>query len=158
MKIKCLALLIVLMVIPLSKAETWGIPKIEEKQMTLKNTGKIALEIMINEIIKIVDSKFDGTIRLVWADDTFSDSARLLRSELINKGIAPERVILTPRSGGYKNNAVTGLEIWMRQIVIRLPECDYASQNYHFNNSGTQNCALNNARNSSIINLNDYFF
>lgn len=126
--------------------------------MTLKNTGPVALEIMLNEIISMVGNNFDGTIRLVWADDSFSDSARILRSELIRKGIAPERVLLTPRSGGYKNNAVTGVEVWLRQVVMRLPECDYASQSYRFNNSDTQGCALNNARHSSIINLNDYFF
>lgn len=159
MKSKCFALLLMSALIPRSEAETWGVPKVEEKQMTLKNTGPVALEIMVNEIISKAGNKFDGTIRLVWADDTFSDSARLLRSALINNGgIAPERVLLAPRSGGYKNNAVTGVEIWMRQVVMRLPECDYASQNYRFDNRDTQGCALNNARNSSIINLSDYFF
>ncbi|VYU44807.1 hypothetical protein [Metakosakonia massiliensis] len=158
MKGRVWILLTMLLLTPCSQAETWGLPKVDEKQMTLKNTGPVALEIMVNQIINQAGDNFSGTIRLVWADDTFSETARLLRSALIGKGIAPERVLLTPKSGGYKSNAVTGIEVWIRQIVMRMPECDYAAQNYRFRDNETQGCALNNARNSSIINLNDYVF
>ncbi|MRT58053.1 hypothetical protein GJV11_18230 [Enterobacteriaceae bacterium RIT693] len=158
MKSSGCVLLLTLFLAPCLQAETWGDPRIEERDMTLTNTGPIALEIMVNKIIGQSINKFDGNIRLGWADDNYSETARQLRSALIKKGIAPERVLLTRKSGGYKNNALVGIEIRIRHIVMRLPECDYLSQNYRFNNNETHGCALNNTRNSTMVNLNDYFF
>lgn len=126
--------------------------------MSLTHTGPVAQEMMVNQILHLLGNKFDGSVRLSWADDRYADSARWLRMMLIKKGIAPDRILLTRKSGGYQNNAVTGVDIWIRRIVMRLPECDYSAQNYRFNNNEAQGCALNNTRNSAIVDLNDYFF
>ncbi|OON42167.1 hypothetical protein BTJ39_03185 [Izhakiella australiensis] len=126
--------------------------------MSLTHTGPVAQEIMVNQVMHLIGTKFEGSIRLSWADDNYSDAAHQFRSALIQKGIAPERILLMRKSGGYQRQAVTGIEVWIRRIVMRLPECDYASQRYHFNNNESLGCALNNTRNSAIIDLNNYFF
>lgn len=156
MKINGYLFLTMFVLSPCLAAETWGIPRFEERKLSLTNTGPVAQEIIVNQVMNQPGNKFDGVIRLLWADDRYSDSARQLRQMLIQKGISPERIILKRKSGGYQNNAVTGVEVWVRRIVMRLPECEYSSQNYRFNKNEIQGCALNNTRNSAVVILNDY--
>lgn len=158
MKISGYLLLAVLLLAPGLQAETLGIPKIEEQKMSLTCTNTAAQEMMVNRLMTLTGTSFDGTIRLAWADEACSYAARQLRLTLIAKGIRPERILLSQRRAGNPVNAITDVEVSIRHIVMRLPECDYAAQSYRFNNNASLGCAVNNTRSSAIINLNDFLF
>lgn len=158
MKTLCCLLLAVVALASAAHAESWRMPRVDERQLQLSDTGQVALEIMAGQILSLTGPRFSGSIRLVWVDDGFAGSARMLRSMLISKGIAPERVVLAPESGGYQRQAVSGLEIRIRQIVLRLPDCHYAEQNYRFDYRDDLGCALNNTRSAIISNPNKFYF
>ncbi|POD97227.1 hypothetical protein BV924_00065 [Pectobacterium odoriferum] len=137
-------------------ADSRGIPRVNEHKLQLNETGQIALEVMAGQVMAQTGKGFSDIIRLVWADGRFASSAKTLRSMLIGKGISPERILLIQESGGYQREAVSGLNIWIRQVVLRLPECNYAAQNYRFNYRDELGCAVNNTRSSIIINPNKF--
>lgn len=158
MKTFCCLLLTVMAWASAAHAESWRMPRLDERQLQLSDTGQVSLEIMAGQILALSGKRFSGSIQLVWVDDRFTDSAKTLRSMLIAKGIAPERILLIPESGGYQQQAVRGLEIWIRQVVLRLPDCNYTTQNYRFDMRDELGCALNNTRSATMSNPNKFYF
>lgn len=144
----CLTLLIPIM----SHAETYGLPQIYEQKLTLNDTGRVATEVMSGEILSKVSTHFNGTIKLVWAEDEYVSSAQELRQKLIEGGIAPEHVLIEHASGGFTSSAVSGVKILIQEIIMRLPECDYSAKGYSFDYHDELGCAINNTRSISIIN------
>ncbi|WP_345829845.1 hypothetical protein AAGR22_01315 [Erwinia sp. HDF1-3R] len=135
-----------------------NLPQITEHYLSLSSHSQIASEIAVGQVMEFVGADFNGLIRLTWSDAAFTPTAQILRNQLMSKGIPLERVVLKMDRGGFRPRTANGIEIQIESIRLRLPECNYASQDWHFSSAIDAGCALNNTLSSSLINPEKYFF
>ncbi|MFU9139078.1 hypothetical protein [Erwinia tasmaniensis] len=135
-----------------------NLPQITEHNLSLSSHSQIAREIAVGQVMEFAGPKFNGLIKLTWSDTAFTPTAQILRNLLMSKGIPLERVVLKMDRGGFHPRSAEGIEIKIESIRLRLPECNYASQDWHFSSAIDAGCALNNTLSSSLVNPEKYFF
>lgn len=132
--------------------------QIGTQQFTLSSQDTISQEVLLGSIMRNVPKDFNGEIKLVWTNQSYAEAARSLRTSLIERGIAPYRIQLIHDMGGYREMGSDGVQIYLQQIILRLPECRDRTLSYHFDNHADQGCALTNTLSRTLVNPFLYVF
>ncbi|RWR03305.1 hypothetical protein ED28_03135 [[Pantoea] beijingensis] len=129
-----------------------GLPFLKP-DVVLSTPDTITREVAVGKIMSQVKGDFRGRILLIWNNSRFNESANKLRSDLIQRGIAPYRIELVQDVGGYRKYNNSGIKIHIQQMIKQQRECQDKNYNYKFNRYSDQGCALGNLLDRSLVDI-----
>jgi hypothetical protein len=115
----------------------------------------ISVEVLAGKIAYDAGKGFSGEVYLYWNNNDFTQFAQHIRKELIAHGINPYQIILKQERGGFTENSYQGIKVYLRNVVLRVPECRGKALNYKYRSDDT-GCTLNNIIDQSLVNPFSY--
>ncbi|MEA1062992.1 hypothetical protein QNH14_21930 [Apirhabdus apintestini] len=126
------------------------------RQYSLEATDVVSVEVVAGKIINDAGAKFGGELYVYWNNEKYTDTAKKLRNQLIQRGMTPYQIIFKQEKGGFTNNSYRGIKVYLHNVIRRSSECKGRTLNYKDHVKNDYGCAERTTLENSLVNPFSY--